>query len=81
LNVGLDELIAKSFGQYESLVLGLARDRPRLSALRAQLRERRATLPLFASPRFTRGLETAYVRMWRRFADGNPPEPLDIADG
>jgi len=80
VNVGLDELIAKSFGQYESLALELARDRPRLSALRGHLRERRATLPLFDSPRFTRGLEAAYARMWSRFAEGKPPEPLALAD-
>jgi protein O-GlcNAc transferase len=64
VNVGLSELIAHSLAEYEALALELARDRPRLEALRLYLREARDSLPLFDSPRFTRELEAAYERMW-----------------
>jgi predicted O-linked N-acetylglucosamine transferase (SPINDLY family) len=80
LNVGLGQLIARSFAEYETLALDLARDRPRLEALRRQLREQRDTAPLFDSPRFTRGLETAYRRMWERFAEGLAPEAFDVRE-
>ena len=74
VNAGLEELIASSVPEYESLALRLARDRSKLDALRRHLREEREKLPLFDSPRFTRALEAAYRRMWQRSADGKPPE-------
>jgi protein O-GlcNAc transferase len=79
-NVGLEALIAGSFAEYEALALELAHDRARLGALRRHLREHRTTLPLFDSPRFTRGLEEAYRRMWERFAEGKDPEAFDVRE-
>ncbi len=80
VNVGLEQLIAKSFAEYEALALELAHDRPRLEALRHRLRERRDTLPLFDSPRFVRALESAYGRMWERFDEGKAPEGFDVRE-
>ncbi len=79
-NVGLGQLIASSFAEYEALALDLARDRPRLEALRRHLRTHRDTAPLFDSPRFTRGLEAAYRRMWAQFAEGNAPQAFDVRE-
>ena len=79
-NVDLEALIARSFAEYEALALGLARDPARLDSLQRHLREHRDTLPLFDSPRFTRGLEAAYRRMWQRFAEGKPPDGFDVLD-
>jgi predicted O-linked N-acetylglucosamine transferase (SPINDLY family) len=81
VNARLDALIAKSLPEYEALALALARDEPRLEALRRCLRERRDALPLFDSPRFVRGLEAAYARMWARFAAGESPQAFDVPAG
>jgi predicted O-linked N-acetylglucosamine transferase (SPINDLY family) len=79
-NVGLEQLIARSFAEYEALALALAHDRPRLEALRRHLRAQPDKLPLFDSPRFTRGLEIAFRRMWERFAEGKAPEAFDVRE-
>jgi predicted O-linked N-acetylglucosamine transferase (SPINDLY family) len=80
LNVGLGQLIASSFAEYEALALDLAHDRPRLEALRRELRAGQGTAPLFDSPRFTRGLEVAYQRMWARFAEGHAPQAFTVRE-
>jgi predicted O-linked N-acetylglucosamine transferase (SPINDLY family) len=74
VNAGLEALIVRSFSEYEALAIELARDRPRLDALRRRLREQRDALPLFDSPGFTRALEAAYAGMWARFAT----DPADL---
>jgi predicted O-linked N-acetylglucosamine transferase (SPINDLY family) len=43
----------------------LANDVPRLTALRAGLRERLKNSPLMNVPRFTHNLEDAYQAMWK----------------
>ncbi|MDQ2961694.1 MAG: tetratricopeptide repeat protein [Pseudomonadota bacterium] len=80
LNVGLGQLIASSFADYEALALDLVHDRPRLEALRRDLLAQRGTAPLFDSPRFTRGLEVAYRRMWAQFAEGKAPQAFDVQE-
>jgi predicted O-linked N-acetylglucosamine transferase (SPINDLY family) len=79
-NAGLEELIVRSFAEYEALALELPRDRPRLEALRRKLRETRDTLPLFDSPRLVRALEAAYRHMWKLFAEGKPAEAFDVRE-
>jgi predicted O-linked N-acetylglucosamine transferase (SPINDLY family) len=79
VNVGLGELVARTLAEYEALALGLARDRPRLEALRRRLREERERAPLFDTPRFTRGLEAAYERMWARLVAGSAPQSIAVS--
>ena len=67
LNLGLPELIATSPAHYVRIVAELARDVPRLSDLRATLRERMRASPLMDAPRFARNIEAAYREMWRRW--------------
>ncbi len=67
-NLGLDELIATDDAQYVDIAVSLAKDLPRLAALRASLRERFRASPLADTERFTRDLETAYREMWRSWA-------------
>jgi len=80
-NVGLEQLIARSLAEYEALALALAHDRVRLEALRRHLRAQPDKLPLFDSPRFVRGLEAAYERMWAQFAEGIAPQAFDVREG
>jgi protein O-GlcNAc transferase len=68
--VGLPELIASDEDSYHSIATDLARDLPRLEALRSGLRERMAASPLCDGPRFTRNLEDAYRSMWHRWCEG-----------
>jgi predicted O-linked N-acetylglucosamine transferase (SPINDLY family) len=66
-NVGLPELIAQSPEQYVALARDLARDLPRLSQLRAELRPRMRNSPLMDATRFARDIESAYRAMWRSY--------------
>lgn len=74
--VGLEELIAESLDSYAELALALARDRPRLAALRAHLQAVRYTAPLFDAACFARDLEKAYIVMAERHREGKTPAPL-----
>ena len=67
MNLGLPELIASSPEQYVRIAAELAHDLPRLSKLRATLRERMQASPLMDAPRFARNIEAAYREMWRRW--------------
>ncbi|MBI4662156.1 MAG: tetratricopeptide repeat protein [Verrucomicrobia bacterium] len=71
-NAGLSELIAHSVDEYVERAVGLAQDLPRLSVLRASLRERLRSSPLMDAPRFARDLENAYRVMWHRWC-AQPP--------
>lgn len=71
MNLGLPELIASSPEQYVDIVAALAHDLPRLSELRATLRDRLRASPLMNAPRFARSMEAAYRQMWRRWRLGD----------
>ena len=77
--VGLDELVTTTLDDYFALARDLALDRARLDRLRAELRNRRDTAPLFDTLRTVQALEAAYTQMWRRYRDGGKPVGIDIA--
>jgi predicted O-linked N-acetylglucosamine transferase (SPINDLY family) len=64
---GLAELVAKTEVDYVGLAGSLARDIPRLAALRHGLRERLAASPLLDAAGFTRSLEASYRAVWRKW--------------
>ena len=66
-NVGLPEMAAHSEAEYVRIAGDLAGDLPRLSGLRATLRQRMAQSPLMDAPRFARNMEAAYRQMWRQW--------------
>jgi predicted O-linked N-acetylglucosamine transferase (SPINDLY family) len=66
-NLGLPELVAQDPEQYVRIAVELAHDLPRLSALRASLRERMQASPLMNAARFARNVEAAYRTMWQRW--------------
>ncbi len=76
--VGLPELVVGSLADYEAMAFKLTRDTELLTGLRARLAENIPTAPLFDSRRFTRNLETAYVKMRQHWADGNAPEAFSV---
>jgi len=69
-NLGLADLVGHDVEQYVAIAARLAGDLPRLSALRATLRQRMQQSPLMDAPRFARNLEAAYRTMWRRWCAG-----------
>jgi predicted O-linked N-acetylglucosamine transferase (SPINDLY family) len=66
-NLGLPELVAHSAEEYVRIAAALANDLPRLTDLRATLRQRMERSPLMAAPRFARNMEEAYRQMWRQW--------------
>jgi predicted O-linked N-acetylglucosamine transferase (SPINDLY family) len=66
-NLGLPELVAHDAEQYLRIAVELAQDLPRLSALRAALRDRMRSSSLMDAPRFAGNIDAAYREMWRRW--------------
>jgi protein O-GlcNAc transferase len=78
--LGLPELVAFSLAEYEELALVLARDPDRLSAIKTKLMLNRKTRPLFDTSRYTRNLEAAFIEMWRRLQNNEPPESFAVRE-
>lgn len=76
--VDLRELIAQDLKEYESMAIGLARDRELLSRLRNRL-DSRATSPLFDTSSQVRHLETAYRAMLDTYYSGRAPYSFSVA--
>jgi predicted O-linked N-acetylglucosamine transferase (SPINDLY family) len=79
-NAGLPELVARNPEQYVQIAAGLAGDMPRLSGLRATLRQRMQKSPLMDAPRFARNVEAAYRTMWRRWCERGVSESKSATD-
>lgn len=79
--VGLPDLATTSFEQYERLALSLASDDGALGAVRARLKDGRVSGALFDTARFSRRLESAYIRMWQRHERGETAESFEVAAG
>jgi predicted O-linked N-acetylglucosamine transferase (SPINDLY family) len=66
-NAGLTETIATTLEEYVELAVSLARDLPRLSRLRAGLRERMTASPLCDGKRFAANLMPVLRDAWREW--------------
>lgn len=66
-NLGLSEIVADSDARFVEIATGLARDLPRLAAMRAGLRARLAASPLMDGARFARHVEAAYRGAWQNW--------------
>ena len=77
-NVGLTELVADSAEAYVATAARLATDAARLAELRHGLRRRFAASPLMDGRRYTRNLEDAFRRIWRRWCAGAEPIAIDL---
>jgi predicted O-linked N-acetylglucosamine transferase (SPINDLY family) len=64
-NLHLEELAAQTPEQFVGIAAALARDLPRLQALRVGLRSRMEESPLMDGRRFASNIEAAYRQMWR----------------
>jgi predicted O-linked N-acetylglucosamine transferase (SPINDLY family) len=73
-NLGLGELVAHDSEEYVRIAVELSSDLPRLSELRATLRQRMQRSALMDAPRFARNIEAAYRTMWQRWCGAEPVE-------
>jgi protein O-GlcNAc transferase len=65
--VGLGDLAAATVEEYVDIARRLADDIPRLTSIRASLRQDMMASPLGDAPRFARDLEAVFRTMWRRW--------------
>ena len=76
--IGLLELIAGSWEEYEGIAVRLAHDREALDKVKARIAVGRDASPLFDISRYCRNLERAYEEMIAISASGRPPEEIDV---
>jgi predicted O-linked N-acetylglucosamine transferase (SPINDLY family) len=69
--IGLPEFVAHTPEEYVAIAKMFAADLPRLSAIRAGMRERLNASPLLDAKAYTRNLESAYRRVWRQWCQGS----------
>jgi protein O-GlcNAc transferase len=77
--IGLPELITTSLGQYEEMAVELATHSQRLAGIAQKLDAHRLTTPLFDTELFARGLEKAFLEMYRRYQEGLAPDHIYVA--
>jgi predicted O-linked N-acetylglucosamine transferase (SPINDLY family) len=78
VDLNLADLVAADASTYAELLIGLARDRDLLAALRERLGIRRSAGPLFDMNRLARAIEEAALEMRRRSRAGLPAEGFAI---
>jgi len=66
-HVGLPELVAADAAEFADIAAALATDRDRLAILRAGLRQRFQTSPLYDAKGFAAKIEQTYRTLWRRW--------------
>jgi predicted O-linked N-acetylglucosamine transferase (SPINDLY family) len=71
--IGLEDFATPDFPAYVSRAAAVAADIPALQALRAGLRERMRSSPLFDHVGYCRGVETALRGAWREWCRGQRP--------
>jgi len=76
--IDLPELITSSQEQYETLAIELATNPAKFRGIKAKLESNRFITPLFDTPRFTKNLEDAYIKMYERNHADLPPEHIYI---
>jgi len=77
-SVGLTELITSSLEEYESVAIKLANNPLKLKEIKSKLEDGRTSAPLFNSSMFAKNLESAYLKMYRRFKSNLAPDHLYI---
>ena len=68
-NVGLQDLIAKTYDEYIEIAVRLASDIKTLHSLRNSLRDRMSQSPLTNAKRFIVNLEQCYHKMWENWCE------------
>jgi protein O-GlcNAc transferase len=80
-SLGMPDLVAGDWAEYERKALEIARDGQRAAQLKTTLEAHLKTHPTFDTRRFTRALENAYTSLAERTADGKAPETFAVPEG
>ena len=78
--IDLPELITKNEQEYEALLLDLATNPQRLSAIKEKLAANRLSTPLFNSEFFTKHLEDGYQQAYQRYFEGKQPRNIIVEE-
>lgn len=78
-SIEMQELITKTDQEYEALLLDLATNPKRLTAIKEKLAVNRLSTPLFNSELFTKHLEKGYQKVYQRYFDGKDPEAISVS--
>jgi len=76
--IDLGELITTTEDQYETLAVELGNNQDKLYLLKEKLKENLISKPLFNTQLFTRHIETAYLKMYKRYQEDLPPDHIYI---
>lgn len=74
--LGVPELVARSRDDYVRIATRLGTDREYLSQIRAKVWKARTTSTLFNVRQYCADMEALLHRMWKRYAEGLPPDHL-----
>jgi len=74
--LGVPELIAKSYEEYENVAIRLGNDRDYLKAIRAKVWSARAESPLFNVKTYTKNLEKLFIKMYDTYLKNDGPQHL-----
>ncbi len=75
----LPELVCQSYQEYEDLAVDLANDRERLDNMCQKLIQEGPKMPARNTRRFVGHLELAYEKALELCANGEDPQPIDVA--
>jgi protein O-GlcNAc transferase len=76
--IGVPELIARDWEEYEGIAIRLARDREELGRVKVRIAQGRETSPLFDMATFCRHIERAYEEMMTIAESGGLPREIDV---
>jgi predicted O-linked N-acetylglucosamine transferase (SPINDLY family) len=74
--VGLPELVTQNETDYEALILELATNREKLTAIREKLAINRLTQPLFDTKRYTRDFEAGLTAAFDLYYTDQDPQDI-----
>ena len=77
---GVPELATNDLTAYRQLAVDLYGSKKRHTALKVKLDKARTSAPLFDAPTFARGFERALDTMFERWAKGEPPSAITLAE-
>ena len=77
--VGLPELITQTEQEYEVLILELATNPHRLSAIKQKLEHNRMAKPFFNTEMFTKHLENGYQQAYQLYFDNKKPKAIYVS--
>jgi protein O-GlcNAc transferase len=77
--INMPELITKTEQEYEALLLHLATNPQRFSAIKEKLAANRLSTSLFDTKLFTKNVEKGYQLAYQRYFDGKDPKAISVS--